>query len=553
MTSPAEHALQELSDALGDRYRAERELGRGGMGTVYLARDLQLDRNVAIKVLPSQLAEDVTLRERFVRETRVAAGFSHPNIVPVHAVENRNGVLAFVMGFVEGESLTQRVARTGPMPWRECLRLLQDVAYALAYAHGRGVVHRDVKPDNIMLERASGRALLMDFGVSRNVAPTPVNPAMTRVGEVVGTPEYMSPEQAAGEDIDGRSDVYSLGLTAYFALLGKKAYSGDSVQRLLVRQLTEAIPPIASLRADIPPALAVIIDKCLEKDRNARFATAEELVDAIEAAGAATPDVPLPVRLFAQEAATLGLVITFMLVFLTIFTMSSLRNTDSVDPYLLLMVLVAILGMRVAQTFGEARRLFTQGFTVNDVMRGFRTGLDERESRRVQLRADPVTRRARTRSARIAALLIVAAPFLIYFARSFRVQLRPGFYAIQPMGLALAVIGLLAFGFGLPLMLRSPLRKSIGERLFQIVWLGIPGEYSSGRRPAARGLHPAQWLRGRKWVQPKCCRLTFPRPSPSAFCPKEAALLIRPTGSPSLRHESRCWRGRLRSQGSCLE
>ena len=494
----SEQDLHELSNALGDRYRAERELGRGGMGTVYLARDLQLDRNVAIKVLPQQFAEDVMLRERFVRETRVAAGFSHPNIVPVHAVEDRNGVLAFVMGFVEGESLTQRVARAGPLSWRECVHLMQDIAYALAYAHGRGVIHRDIKPDNIMLERASGRALLMDFGVSRNVSPTPVNPAMTRVGEVVGTPEYMSPEQAAGEELDGRSDIYSLGLTSYFALLGRKAYSGDSIQRLLIRQLTEAIPPITTLRADVPPTLAAIVDRCLTKDRGERFPTAEALVDAIEAVGAATPDVPTPIRLFAQEAATLGLVMSFMAVFLTLFTLSAVRNTDSLDPYLLLMVFVAVLSMRVAQTFAEARRLFTQGFTVSDVMRGLQTGVDERVSRRMQLRADPATLNARSRSSRVAALLVIASPVLIYFSRKFRVEWAPGQFRVLPIGLVLAIAGLLAFGFGLPLLLRSPLRTPFSERMFRAFWLGIPGRLilkAASRRAgvsAARGAVKSQ-------------------------------------------------------------
>ena len=183
---------------------------------MHLARDLQLDRLVAIKELPDEFASDGALRERFLREVRMAASFSHPNIVPVYAVEEQGQSLAFVMGFVEGESLAERVRRTGPWSARETVRLLLDVAYALAYAHGRGVVHRDIKPDNIMIERATGRALLMDFGVARSIGAAPASQAgMTRVGEVVGTPEYMSPEQATGEELDGRSDLYSLGLVAY--------------------------------------------------------------------------------------------------------------------------------------------------------------------------------------------------------------------------------------------------------------------------------------------------------------------------------------------------
>src|SRR6476661_8885446 len=172
MTTPT--TPSDIRQQLGDRYTIERELGRGGMGAVYLARDLRLDRQVALKVLPAEFAGDSALRERFLRETRTAASFSHPNIVPVHAVEEREGVLAFAMGFVEGESIAERVRRAGPLDVRSIVRLLQDIGYALAYAHGRGVVHRDIKPDNIMLERATGRAMVMDFGISRAItAPLP--------------------------------------------------------------------------------------------------------------------------------------------------------------------------------------------------------------------------------------------------------------------------------------------------------------------------------------------------------------------------------------------
>src|SRR5688500_7083328 len=195
--------MSDIERALAGRYRIERELGRGGMGAVYLARDLKLDRPVALKVLPPEFAANASLRERFLRETRTAASFSHPNIVPVHGVEEHDGVLAFVMGFVEGESIAERVKRQGAMDPRAVARMLTDVAYALAYAHGRGVVHRDIKPDNIMIERATCRALLMDFGISRPITDSVETAGLTRVGEVVGTPEFMSPEQATGDHVDG--------------------------------------------------------------------------------------------------------------------------------------------------------------------------------------------------------------------------------------------------------------------------------------------------------------------------------------------------------------
>ena len=308
--------LPDIRQQLGDRYAIERELGRGGMGAVYLARDLRLDRPVALKVLPAEFAGDSLLRERFLRETRTAASFSHPNIVPVHAVEERDGVLAFAMGFVEGESVAERVRRAGPLDVRSVVRLLQDIGYALAYAHGRGVVHRDIKPDNIMLERATGRALLMDFGISRSITAKVegkgATRGLTRVGEVVGTAEYMSPEQASGDVVDGRSDLYSLGLVALFALTGRPAITGESTQQILIKQLTETPPPAVSLRPDLPESLGAAIDRCVAKEPSARFATAEALVEAIDEARLAAPEIPVPIRLFAQELGTLSLVVVFM-------------------------------------------------------------------------------------------------------------------------------------------------------------------------------------------------------------------------------------------------
>ena len=171
------------------------------MGAVYLARDLRLDRLVALKVLPAEYAVLPALRERFLRETRTAASFSHPNIVPVYAVEEAPDLLAYVMSYVEGESLGERVKRSGPLSIRDTVRLLQDVGYALAYAHGRGVVHRDIKPDNVMIERATGRALVMDFGIARVITAAPADvrqEGLTRVGEVIGTPGvHESPSRRA--------------------------------------------------------------------------------------------------------------------------------------------------------------------------------------------------------------------------------------------------------------------------------------------------------------------------------------------------------------------
>src|SRR5262247_2764655 len=184
-----------LQETVAGRYFIERELGRGGMGVVYLARDVALDRLVAIKLLPPELAATSELRARFIREARTAAQLSHPHIVPIHAVEEHASIVLFVMGYVDGETLGERVRRTGPLPPGDAMRIMQEVAWGLAHAHARGVVHRDVKPDNILLDRETGRAMVTDFGIARaSEAHTPAG------GTVIGTPQYMSPEQARGEE-----------------------------------------------------------------------------------------------------------------------------------------------------------------------------------------------------------------------------------------------------------------------------------------------------------------------------------------------------------------
>ncbi len=192
-----------LQEALLGRYSLEREIGRGGMGIVYLAHEVRLDRPVALKLLPPEMAAQPALRERFLREARTAAKLSQPNIVPIYSVDEVEDFVFFVMMYVEGETLGQRVRARGPLPASESVRILREVAWALAYAHGQGVVHRDVKPDNILIEAGSGRALVTDFGIAQ------VSDAagLTTTGEVLGTAEYMSPEQASGDEVDKRSDL----------------------------------------------------------------------------------------------------------------------------------------------------------------------------------------------------------------------------------------------------------------------------------------------------------------------------------------------------------
>jgi serine/threonine-protein kinase len=287
-----------LQRAVAGRYSLDHELGRGGMGVVFLARDVALDRPVAIKLLPPSLAILPELRERFLREARTAAKLSHPNIVPIFAVEEHGDLVFFVMGFVDGESLGQRVRRAGPLAASAAIRLIQEVAWALAYAHGRGVIHRDIKPDNILIEKGSGRALVTDFGIARIADQSGV----TAKGEILGTVHYMSPEQATGEPLDGRSDLYALGVTAYFALTATLPFDGAALPAVLTRVLTEAPPRIAVLRPHLPARLAEAVDRCLAKTPAERFATGEELEDAAGTALVARGETPPEIRLLLRRA-----------------------------------------------------------------------------------------------------------------------------------------------------------------------------------------------------------------------------------------------------------
>src|SRR3954463_2281804 len=244
MTMPAIDAtFVAFQEALAGRYSLERELGRGGMGVVYLAREVRLDRPVAIKLLPPELAAQDRLRDRFLREARTAARLSHPYIVPIHAVDEAGDFVFYVMAYVDGETLAQRVAARGPLAAADATRIMREVAWALAYAHAQGVVHRDIKPANILLEKGTERAMVTDFGIARAIH----TPGETAVGELLGTPEYMSPEQAAGEALDGRSDLYSLGIVGYYALTGQLPFSANNAHAILAQHLTKPAPAVASV------------------------------------------------------------------------------------------------------------------------------------------------------------------------------------------------------------------------------------------------------------------------------------------------------------------
>ena len=271
-----------VAEALGTAYTLEGEIGRGGMGVVYRARDEQLKRRVAIKVLPPELAFQQDIRERFKREAQTAGQLLHPHIVPIYSVGEAKGIVYFVMGYVDGESVAGRVKRKGPLPAEEARRIMKESADALSAAHGVSVVHRDIKPDNILLEGTRGRVMVTDFGIAKALSQGS-GATLTGAGVAIGTPAFMSPEQAAGEkEIDGRSDLYSLGIVTYQMLAGELPFNAPTVAGILMKQITEPAPDIRRARPDVPEDLALAVARCLEKDPENRWPTADALRRALE-------------------------------------------------------------------------------------------------------------------------------------------------------------------------------------------------------------------------------------------------------------------------------
>jgi len=286
-----------LAAALADHYRVEREIGSGGMATVYLARDLKHDREVAVKVLRPELAATLG-PDRFPREIRILAKLQHPHVLPLHDSGESSGFLYYVMPYVDGESLRQKLDRDGQLPVHDAVRILREVVDALAYAHTQGVLHRDIKPDNVML---SGRhALVTDFGVAKAVSDAG-GEKLTTVGVAVGTPTYMSPEQATGEaHVDHRSDIYAVGILGYELLTGKPPFTGSTSQAILSAQVLERPKPVTESRPAVPDALSMLLARCLEKNPADRWQSAEELLHALEAlgtpSGGVTPTTTRPVK-----------------------------------------------------------------------------------------------------------------------------------------------------------------------------------------------------------------------------------------------------------------
>jgi serine/threonine-protein kinase len=283
---------QRLTDALAGRYVVVRGIGEGGMASVFLAHDLRHDREVAIKVLREDIGVALGA-ERFLREIKVAARLQHPHILPLFDSGEASGLLFYVMPYVPGESLRQRLQRERMLPVEDAQRIAREVADALAFAHAAGVVHRDIKPENILL--TGDHAVVADFGIARAITESGGN-SLTGVGLTLGTPAYMSPEQAGGETVDGRSDIYALGCVLYEMLAGDVPFRGPTVESVVQQHLAATPIPVESRRTSVPVVTSAIVRRCLAKEPADRFANASELAGALAHTGVATPAAPLPVR-----------------------------------------------------------------------------------------------------------------------------------------------------------------------------------------------------------------------------------------------------------------
>ena len=289
LASPMSVTPAQLAASLADRYRIERELGAGGMATVYLAQDIRHDRQVALKVVKPEIVATVGA-DRFVNEIRTTAHLKHPHVLPLFDSGRIGDGLYYVMPYIEGESLRARLRRDRPLPVAEAVAILREVADALAYAHGQGIVHRDIKPDNVLL---SGRhVFLADFGVARALEPQSASDhTVTATSTIVGTPAYISPEQASGRrQIDHRADIYAFGVMAYEMLAGRTPFAGDTAAMLLAAHLTATPDPLAARRSDVPPALAVLIMKCLAKRPEDRWQRMDDVLGALEGVSAQLRD-----------------------------------------------------------------------------------------------------------------------------------------------------------------------------------------------------------------------------------------------------------------------
>jgi len=466
--------LLEFQLAVAGRYAIDRELGRGGMGVVYLAREVHLDRWVAIKVLPPDLAARAALRERFVREAQLAAKLSHPHIVPIHAVDQAGTFVYFVMAYVAGETLAQRVQSRGPLSATDGSRILREVAWALGYAHGQGLVHRDVKPDNILLEAESGRALVADFGIAAATGDV-------ATATLCGTPEFMSPEHALGQDVDARSDLYSLGATAFYALSGRIPFAGDTATDVLARQITETAPSLGSVGIGIPRRLVQLVDRCLCKDPADRPASAQQVADQLGAAIEQRRELPAALRAFVKRNGRMdggGTLLSLAGALVAGVAISSVTGPATGVATILGGVAASAVGFGIL----AARRLLDLGFTHADLAPAYQAERESsREERGIMLGGQ---RTVVERGLRwVARVLASTSTVLLAVA-----LLMPGDGALVAR---MAVMGLLAASLPtLGSLLLMQRRRDVDVEVWGTLWTGRAGAWAFAMAKRWRGTAP---------------------------------------------------------------
>jgi eukaryotic-like serine/threonine-protein kinase len=430
----AEVGYEALQSALADQFTLERVVGRGGMGLVYLARETRLDRFVAIKVLPPELAEQRGVRGRFLREARIAAMLSHPNVIPIYRAEEADGLVYVVMSYVDGPTLGSRVRREGALPHQEVARIVREVAWALAYAHARGVVHCDVKPDNILLDRETGRAIVTDFGIAQAGDATEVQGSRP----VVGTAHFMSPEQIAGKPLDGRSDIYSLGVVAWYALAGRLPFDGSSSE-VLRKQAYEEPPSLTEVNPQVPLLLAQTVHRALAKSADERFQSAESFADAIALSIAPQVVASVPLQIWLAGGDEARYVFAGLLGFAGL-AVSHHGPWGETFAYLT----AAIAGFLLLEIL-DVRRLLAAGYQLHHLRAALRTHAEQR-TRLVRHAAERVAATAyqRERKANIRTLgTVVLALAVISMMVVGIVHQRLSSHAL---GVAILSVGLLALG-----------------------------------------------------------------------------------------------------------
>ncbi|MEP6622698.1 MAG: serine/threonine-protein kinase [bacterium] len=361
MTSHSDADFITLQEALAGEYSLDRELGRGGMGIVYLAREVRLARSVAIKVLPPALAARRELRDAFLRESQTAAGLNHPNIVPVYAVGESGGFVYIVMAFVDGTTLGERLRTKGPLLPGQAARMLREVAWALAYAHAAGIVHRDVSAENILLERGTDRAIVMDFGIASAMRTS----AVADDGRVMGNAYYVSPEQAMGEPVDARSDLYSLGVCGYYALTGRLPFDARTPAEIVTLHITAPALPVATVATATPIRLAQAVDRCLAKDPAERFRSAESFAEAIDLAFEHARGIPAPLRVWITQGEREAVPRALLLMWGMILGPFAAMITH--DPWVGPLPLLVMGGLSVVPIITRLRHLLAEGYDVADL------------------------------------------------------------------------------------------------------------------------------------------------------------------------------------------